>query len=158
EFRKLRFSYERTPVLEDVDLEIPRGSSLAIVGPTGAGKTTLVSLLPRIYDAPSGTLLIDGRPIREYPLAELRRNLGVATQATFLLSDTIRENIAFGVERATEEEIYWAAEAASIAGDIEGFPDKYKTVVGERGIPLSGGQKQRVAIARALIRNPRILI
>ena len=157
-FRNLCFSYERTPVLEQVDLDIPSGSSLAIVGPTGSGKTTLVSLIPRIYDAPAGTILIDGKPIREYPLAELRRNIGFVPQETFLFSDTIRENIAFGVEHATDEDVSWAATAANIAGDIEAFPEKYKTLVGERGITLSGGQKQRVAIARALIRSPRILI
>ena len=157
-FRNLSFGYERTPVLEHVDLDIPSGSSLAIVGPTGSGKTTLVSLIPRIYDAPAGTILIDGKPIREYPLAELRRNIGFVPQETFLFSDTIRENIAFGVEHATDEDVSWAATAANIAGDIEAFPEKYKTLVGERGITLSGGQKQRVAIARALIRSPRILI
>jgi len=157
-FRNLSFRYERTPVLEHVDLDIPSGSSLAIVGPTGSGKTTLVSLIPRIYDAPAGTILIDGKPIREYPLTELRRNIGFVPQETFLFSDTIRENIAFGVEHATDEDVSWAATAANIAGDIEAFPEKYKTLVGERGITLSGGQKQRVAIARALIRSPRILI
>ena len=157
-FRNLSFSYDRTPVLEDVELDIASGSSLAIVGPTGSGKTTLVSLIPRIYDALPGTILIDGKPIREYPLAELRRNIGFVPQETFLFSDTIRENIAFGVDHATEEEVSWAATAANIASDIEAFPDQYRTLVGERGITLSGGQKQRVAIARALIRNPRILI
>jgi ATP-binding cassette subfamily B multidrug efflux pump len=157
-YRNLRFSYERTPVLEHVDLDIARGTSLAIVGPTGSGKTTLVSLIPRIYDAPAGSILIDGKPIRDYGLAELRRNIGFVPQETFLFSDTIRENIAFGLEHATDEEVSWAATAANIAGDIEAFPEKYKTLVGERGITLSGGQKQRVAIARALIRNPRILI
>jgi len=145
-------------VLRDVDLTIPAGSSLAIVGPTGSGKTTLVNLIPRIYDAAPGTVLIDDRPIREFPLAELRRNIGFVPQETFLFSDTIRENIAFGVPTATDAEIHQAAEAASIAHDIEDFPDSYLTTVGERGITLSGGQKQRTAIARALMRSPRILI
>jgi ATP-binding cassette subfamily B protein len=158
EFRNLSFAYDGTTVLHEVNLHIPAGSSLAIVGPTGSGKTTLVSLIPRIYDVEPGTVLIDGEPVRDYALAELRRNIGFVPQETFLFSETIRENIAFGVQKASDEEVSWAAEAANIATDIEGFPDKYKTLVGERGITLSGGQKQRTAIARALIRSPRILI
>jgi len=158
EFRHLDFGYDGVPVLKDVNLTIPAGSSLAIVGPTGSGKTTLVSLLPRIYDAQPGSLLIDGRPIREYPLETLRRNIGFVPQETFLFSDSVRENIAFGVETASDEQVRDAAEAANIAIDIEGFPEGYSTMVGERGITLSGGQKQRSAIARAIIRDPRILV
>ena len=166
EFRDLTFSYNGVPVLKKISLAVPAGTSLAIVGPTGSGKTTLVSLIPRIFDVSldvsrrhsSGDLLLDGRPVHEYPLAVLRRNIGFVPQETFLFSDTIRENIAFGVEGASDDQVLSAAEAASIAADIAGFPDQYRTLVGERGITLSGGQKQRTAIARAIIRDPRILI
>ena len=158
EFRNLNFSYDGKQVLHDVNLHVPAGSSLAIVGPTGSGKTTLVNLIPRIYDADPGSVLIDGLPVREYTLDSLRRNIGFVPQETFLFSDRIRENIAFGVDSAVDSEIHNAAAAANIALDIESFPEGYETPVGERGITLSGGQKQRTAIARALIRNPRILI
>src|SRR6185312_7778608 len=159
EFRNLSFFYSTgSKVLRNIDLQIPAGTSLAIVGPTGSGKSTLVSLIPRIYDAPPGTLLLDGREITEFPLETLRRNIGFVPQETFLFSTSIRENIAFGLENASEADVQRAAEAASLAQDIEGFPQKYATVVGERGLTLSGGQKQRTAIARAIIRNPRILI
>ena len=173
EFRNLSFHYGHTliaaehgmgqvhgdeAVLKNINLRVPEGTSLAIVGPTGSGKSTLVSLIPRIYDAAEGSVLIDGRPIREIPLEVLRRHIGFVPQETFLFSDTIRENIAFGAEHATDADIRRAAEAASIADEIESFPDGYDTLVGERGLTLSGGQKQRTAIARALIRRPRILV
>jgi ATP-binding cassette, subfamily B, multidrug efflux pump len=162
EFRNLNFAYNGVSVLKDINLRIPAGSSLAIVGPTGSGKTTLVNLIPRIYDAEPGTVLIDGRGVRQFRLDFLRRHIGFVPQETFLFSDTIRENIAFGISQedgeATLDDIKAAAEAASIAQDIESFPEGYKTAVGERGITLSGGQKQRTAIARALLRSPRILI
>jgi len=158
EFRNLNFSYGETPVLRDISLLIPAGSSLAIVGPTGSGKSTLVSLLSRLYEAPQGSLLIDGRPLRDYPLAVLRRNIGMVPQETFLFSSTIRENIAFGTPRATAGELLQAAEAAHIRKEFEEFPQGFETIVGERGVTLSGGQKQRAAIARALLRRPAILI
>jgi ATP-binding cassette subfamily B protein len=158
ELRHVNFAYNNTPVLHDINLTVPAGTSLAIVGPTGSGKSTLVSLIPRIYDTPRASVLLDGKPLQEYPLDVLRRNIGFVPQETFLFSESIRENIAFGVESATDEQIHSAAEGASIAADIESFPEQYKTLVGERGITLSGGQKQRTAIARALIRSPRVLI
>jgi ATP-binding cassette subfamily B multidrug efflux pump len=159
EFRNLTFRFGNGPkVLEDVNLTIPAGSSLAIVGPTGAGKSTLVNLIPRLLDADPGQVLIDGLPIREWPLATLRRSIGFVPQETFLFSSSIRDNIAFGVESATDEEVERAASLAHIANEILEFPAGFDTLVGERGITLSGGQKQRTSIARALLRNPRILI
>ena len=162
EFRHLNFSYgdtpDQTPVLRDINLKIPAGSSLAIVGPTGSGKSTLANLIPRIYEAPQGTLFIDGRPIDEYPLAVLRRNIGMVPQETFLFSETIRENLAFGAPNASPEDLLEAADAAHIRCEFEEFPQGFETMVGERGVTLSGGQKQRSAIARALLRRPAILI
>ncbi len=172
-FRHLNFTYpttrsgalagtageaEGTPVLHDIDLHIPAGSTLAIVGPTGSGKSTLAALVARLWEAPEGTLFIDDRSIRDWPLETLRRGIGYVPQDTYLFSETIRENIAFGVETASDETISQAAEMASIADEIKDFPKSYATMVGERGITLSGGQKQRTALARAVLRNPRILI
>ncbi len=165
EFRSLTFAYPTggngTPaptVLHDINLFIPAGSTLAIVGPTGSGKSTLAALVARLWEAPGGTLFLDGRSIREWPLAELRRAIGFVPQDTFLFSETVRENIAFGVMQTNQEEVIEAAEIANIYGDIQGFPMQFETLVGERGITLSGGQKQRAALARALLRKPRILI
>ena len=158
EFRGVNFAYNGKAVLHDVSLRIPAGTSMAIVGPTGSGKTTLVNLIPRIYDTEPGTVLIDGRPVREFLIADLRGSIGFVPQETFLFSDRIRDNIALGVDSTSEGQIHEAAAAANIATEIESFPEGYETIVGERGITLSGGQKQRTAIARALIRDPRILI
>ena len=158
ELRGLSFSYGDTQVLRDISLTVPAGSSLAIVGPTGSGKTTLVNLITRLYEAPEGSLLVDGRPIRDYPLAILRRNIGMVPQETFLFSSTIRDNLTFGAPQASPEAILEAAEAAHIRQEFEEFPQGYETMVGERGVTLSGGQKQRAAIARALLRRPAILI
>jgi ATP-binding cassette, subfamily B, multidrug efflux pump len=163
EFRHLTFSYEEgTPsahtVLRDISLTIPAGSSLALVGPTGAGKTTLVNLIPRVYDAPPGSVLVDGRPVNEYPLEVLRESVGFVPQETFLFSETIRENILFGAPDASPAQMLSAAESAHIRKEFEEFPRGFETMVGERGLTLSGGQKQRSALARALVREPKILI
>jgi ATP-binding cassette subfamily B protein len=154
EFRGVTVDYG----LHDVDLRIPAGMTLAVVGHTGSGKSTLVQLIPRLLDPHAGTVLVDGIDVRRVDPEELRRHVGFVPQETFLFSATIAGNIAFGVEGATDEEIRRAAELAGLAGDIEGFPNGYQTMVGERGITLSGGQKQRTAIARAILRDPRILI
>ena len=161
EFRELTFRYPNAlhPALHAVNLTVPAGSTLAIVGHTGSGKSTLANLIPRLYDPPAGTVFIDGKDVREWPLAELRRQIGYVPQESFLFSDTIEENIAFGCnDGAKPEETRAAAEAAHIAEDIESFSRKMQTYIGERGITLSGGQKQRIAISRAILSYPRILI
>lgn len=152
------YSSERGEVLRDINLHIEAGSSIAIVGPLGCGKSTLVNLLCRIYDPPPETIFIDGIDIRRIPLKVLREHIGYVPQETFLFSDTIRENIIYGRESAADHEISKAAEIAQVRETVEEFPNKYETILGERGINLSGGQKQRVAIARAIVRDPRILI
>lgn len=158
EFRNLTFAYDGVPALRNISLSIPKGKTVAIVGATGSGKSTLVQLIPRLYNAPANSLFIDGVAIEKIPLASLRSAIGFIPQDTFLFGDTIRENIAFGVEAATDAEVRRAAEISNIDNDVQGFPNKYETLVGERGITLSGGQKQRTAISRAVIRDPKILI
>jgi ATP-binding cassette subfamily B multidrug efflux pump len=175
EFRNLTFKYPTTisgngnngadghgtearPVLKNINLRIPAGSTVAIVGPTGSGKTTLAALIARLWEAPDGQILIDGHPIREWPLETLRRAIGYVPQDTYLFSETVGENIAFGLAKHDSSQIREAAEIANLHADVQDFAARYETMVGERGITLSGGQKQRSAIARAVIRDPRILI
>jgi len=161
EFRSLTFAYDGVPVLRDIDLKVPAGATVAVVGPTGSGKSTLVSLIPRLYEAPPGTVYVDGHDVRRIPLATLRGAVGFVPQETFLFSDTVRENVAFGLSpdgQEVEERVAWAAGVAQLAPDVADFPQGYDTFVGERGITLSGGQKQRTALARALAVLPRILV
>ncbi len=160
EFRNLTFRYHANdePVLRDINLTIPAGRTVAFVGRTGSGKSTLISLISRIVEAPADTVFVDGVSVRDYSLAQLRSSIGYIPQETFLFSDTLAENIAFGVDKADPANIETAAEVAGLTEDVEGFPDGFETLVGERGLTLSGGQKQRTAIARAVLREPKILI
>ena len=162
EFRNLTFAYDGRPVLHDVSLNVPAGTTVAVVGPTGSGKSTLVSLIPRLFEAPAGTVLVDGRDVRTIPLHDLRGAVGLVPQETFLFSDTVGENVAFGLPKGEAESLRRRTEAAAaiaqLARDVRDFPQGYETFVGERGITLSGGQKQRAALARALAMDPRILI
>lgn len=158
EFRNLTFAYSGTIVLDSINLTIEPGMTVGMVGPTASGKTTLVSLLSRLYPINRGQLFIDGIDINDWDLATLRNQIGFVTQEAFLFSDTIENNISFGVDKISPESIRQAAAVSAIDREIESFPQNYQTILGERGINLSGGQKQRVAIARAIASDPRILI
>ena len=159
EFRNLNFDYpDGTPVLKDINLKIERGTTLAIVGGTGSGKSTLVNLIPRIRQAERGTVFVDGTDIQDIPLRVLRSNIGFVEQEPFLFSDYLRNNITYGLETADDEEVKEAAHTADLLEQIEEFPDGLETFLGERGITISGGQRQRSALARAIIIKPKILI
>ena len=160
EFRGVTFSHKQamTPTLQDINLIIEKGTTVAVVGYTGSGKTTLVNLIPRLYDVTEGQLLIDGHDIKTIPLDVLRTSIGYVPQETFLFSDTLSENIGYGTDDGTAEHVQEAADISQITKDVLEFPKQFDTMIGERGITLSGGQKQRTSIARALIRQPKILI
>jgi ATP-binding cassette, subfamily B, bacterial len=159
EFRNVTFSYDQNkPVLEGIDLEINHGETVAFVGPSGAGKTTICSLIPRFYDVNSGTITIDGIDLRDMTKKSLRSQIGIVQQDVFLFTGTLRENIAYGSLGATHEDIVRSAKQAHLEDFIAALPDGYETQIGERGLKLSGGQKQRIAIARMFLKNPPILI
>jgi ATP-binding cassette subfamily B protein len=163
EFRSLTFAYGDEPVLREIDLRVSAGTTVAVVGPTGSGKSTLVGLLPRLFDAPPGTLFVDGHDVRRIPLATLRGAVGFVPQESFLFSATVRENVDFGARPAGPApgdggRAEWAAGVAQLEKDLADFPRGFETTVGERGITLSGGQKQRAALARALAVDPRVLV
>ncbi len=159
EFRGVSFAYGQTIVLREVSFRVRAGGSLAIVGPTGCGKSTLVNLIPRLFDPQQGDVLIDGVDVRRYPLATLRNAVGYVPQETFLFSIPLRENVGFGADEAvSEERLEWAGDVSQLNKDVADFPARYDTMIGERGVTLSGGQKQRTAIARAIAKDPRIVI
>jgi len=160
EFRNVFFTHKNVdaPTLKNINLQIPKGSTVAVVGYTGSGKSTLINLIPRLYDITAGELLVDGIDIKKIPLEVLRANIGYVQQETFLFSDTLLENIAYGVDNGASDGILASANVSQISKDVKDFPKEYDTMLGERGITLSGGQKQRTSIARAVMRNPKILI
>jgi ATP-binding cassette subfamily B protein len=158
EFRNLSFNYDGRPVLKGINMKIEPGTTVAIVGRTGSGKSTLVHLLSRLYDPPADSIYIGGHEVHTIPLQVLRRHIGFVTQEPLLFSETIRENIAFGAPDLTDEQVRKAAELAGVHAEIEGFPLKYDTMLGERGVNISGGQKQRTTIARALAVDPTVLV
>jgi len=157
-FKSVNFDYGKEPVLKDIDLTIKSGEVVALVGPSGAGKTTLVNLIPRFYDPVSGDVHIDGNDVKDISLRSLREKIGVVTQETLLFNDTVRNNISYGHEEIEEEQLMRVSQAANAHRFIKDFPDGYNTIIGERGLKVSGGQRQRIAIARAIYKNPPILI
>lgn len=160
EFRDMNFVYREglLPALQKINLTIPAGKTVAIMGHTGSGKTSLVNLIPRLYDCSSGEILIDGKPIKQIPLSVLRRSIGFVQQEAFLFSDTLMNNLSYGLREPDEERVLQAATIARFDHDVKDFPEKYNTIIGERGITLSGGQKQRATLARAIAMDPKILI
>jgi ATP-binding cassette subfamily B protein len=160
EFRGLTYGSDerREPLLRGLDLVVEAGQTVAFIGRTGSGKSTLMSLIPRVIEAPPGAVLIDGVPVGDYPLAQLRGSIGYVPQEAFLFDGTLAENVAFGADRAERADVERAVLTAGLEDDLRTFPLGLETVVGERGVRLSGGQKQRTAMARALVRGPRILI
>jgi ATP-binding cassette subfamily B protein len=160
ELRGVEFAYGdgSEPILRGIDLDVPAGRTVAVVGGTGSGKTTLVSLIPRLYDPTAGSVVVDGTDVRDVDLGALRREIAMVSDDPFLFSATVRENVAYARPDASEEEIERAARQAGIHDFIVGLPEGYDTMIGERGLTVSGGQRQRIAIARALLRDPRILI
>ncbi len=159
EFQNVSFAYGSTIVLHDISFSVPAGGSLAIVGHTGSGKSSLVNLLPRLFDPQQGEVRIDGVDVKRYPVDQLRRAIGYVPQETFLFSMPLRENVGFGIEGTlTAAQLEWAGDVSQLNKDVDEFPARYDTMIGERGVTLSGGQKQRSAIARAVAKDPRILI
>jgi len=159
EFRDVTFAYGPAEVLRDVSFKVPAGSSIAVVGATGAGKSSLVNLIPRLFDVTGGAVLVDGVDVRQHSLSVLRQSIGYVPQETFLFSMPLRTNVGFGhTHDLSEEDLREAGDISQLNGDVAGFPEQYDTIIGERGVTLSGGQKQRTALARAIAKDPRILI
>ena len=157
-FKNVGFSYDETPVIKDISFQLPKGKMVALVGPSGGGKSTLADLVPRFYDALEGEVLIDGFPVQHYKTESLRKHMGIVTQESILFNDTVLRNIAFGVDNPDVENVIRAAKIANAHEFIEQLPDGYHTMIGERGSRLSGGQRQRISIARAVLKDPPILI
>ena len=158
EYRHVSFNYDKADVLHDVSITVEPGKTLALIGPSGGGKTTMSQLLMRFYDVNSGAVLVDGNDVRDLTQASLRQNIGIIQQDVYMFAGTVRENIRYGRPDATDEEIIQAAKLAEIHNEITEMPDGYDSYIGERGVMLSGGQKQRISIARVFLKNPPILI